>query len=165
MWDLALCRPFHLLPVPKTELFLTDNRGWGVKAAEQIPRGTFIVEYAGTFCLTINCIDSRPHCMQGLHGACNGQWGLFELWDWCAVGEVIEDHECRRRMAQAKENGQQHFYMMELAPGLIIDARNKCVDLRICLACMPDGDDHTASMRVLVHTEACKQVHVVIRVW
>ncbi|KAK9907625.1 hypothetical protein WJX75_007200 [Coccomyxa subellipsoidea] len=79
-------RPFHLLPVPKTELFLTDNRGWGVKAAEQIPRGTFIVEYAG---------------------------------------EVIEDHECRRRMAQAKENGQQHFYMMELAPGLIIDARNK----------------------------------------
>ncbi|CAL8463009.1 g2543 [Coccomyxa elongata] len=79
-------RPFHALPMPKTELFLTENRGWGVKAAEHIPRGTFIVEYAG---------------------------------------EVIEDQECRRRMAQAKETGLQHFYMMELAPGLIIDARNK----------------------------------------
>ncbi len=43
-----LCRPFHALPMPKTELFLTDNRGWGVKAAEHIPRGTFIVEYAGS---------------------------------------------------------------------------------------------------------------------
>ena len=32
-------------------------------------------------------------------------------------------------MAQAKETGLQHFYMMELAPGLIIDARNKCVHL------------------------------------
>ncbi|BDA47993.1 probable histone-lysine N-methyltransferase, H3 lysine-36 and H4 lysine-20 specific isoform at N-terminal half [Coccomyxa sp. Obi] len=79
-------RPFHALPMPKTELFLTENRGWGVKAAEHIPRGTFIVEYAG---------------------------------------EVIEEQECRRRMAQAKETGLQHFYMMELAPGLIIDARNK----------------------------------------
>lgn len=35
-------------------------------------------------------------------------------------------------MAQAKDTGFQHFYMMELAPGLIIDARNKCVH-----ACCP----------------------------
>jgi hypothetical protein len=28
-------------------------------------------------------------------------------------------------MAAAKEAGERHFYMMELAPGLIIDARHK----------------------------------------
>lgn len=29
------------------EVFLTDNRGFGVRAAEPIARGTFIVEYTG----------------------------------------------------------------------------------------------------------------------
>ena len=80
-------RPFHLLPPPRMDLFLTDNRGWGVRAAEPLRRGAFICEYAG---------------------------------------EVVEESESRARMAAAKAAGQAHFYMMELAPGLIIDARNKC---------------------------------------
>jgi hypothetical protein len=42
------CRPFHALPQPKMELYLTEDKGWGVKAGEPIVRGTFIVEYAGT---------------------------------------------------------------------------------------------------------------------
>ena len=29
------------------ESFLTEGRGWGIKAAEAIQKGTFIVEYAG----------------------------------------------------------------------------------------------------------------------
>ncbi len=29
------------------DVFLTDNRGWGVRAAERIARGAFIVEYTG----------------------------------------------------------------------------------------------------------------------
>lgn len=41
------------------------------------------------------------------------------------AGEVVDDIECKRRMAAAKEAGQRHFYMMELAPGLIIDARER----------------------------------------
>ena len=45
-------RPFHLLPQPRMEVFLTDNRGFGVRAAEPIARGTFVVEYAGA-----------PHCI------------------------------------------------------------------------------------------------------
>ena len=28
-------------------MFLTTNRGWGVKAAEPLAKGTFIIEYAG----------------------------------------------------------------------------------------------------------------------
>ena len=36
-----------MLQLPKMDLFLTENRGWGVKAAAPIPRGAFIVEYAG----------------------------------------------------------------------------------------------------------------------
>lgn len=29
------------------EVYLTPDKGWGVRAAAYIPRGTFIVEYAG----------------------------------------------------------------------------------------------------------------------
>jgi SET domain-containing protein len=29
------------------EVYLTPDKGWGVRAAALIPRGTFIVEYAG----------------------------------------------------------------------------------------------------------------------
>ena len=42
-----LCRPFHQLKSPQVEVFLTTNRGWGVKAAEPLAKGTFIIEYAG----------------------------------------------------------------------------------------------------------------------
>ena len=45
--SLSVCRPFHQLSSPKVDVFLTSNRGWGVRAAEPIPKGTFIVEYAG----------------------------------------------------------------------------------------------------------------------
>ena len=46
------CRPFHQLQSPKVEVFLTPDRGWGVKAAEPIAKGSFIVEYAGELCST-----------------------------------------------------------------------------------------------------------------
>ena len=42
----------------------------------------------------------------------------------CA-GEVVDDAESKRRMAEAKASGEHNFYMMEMAPGLIIDARTK----------------------------------------
>lgn len=49
-------------------------------------------------------------------------------WDTDAgvtIGEVITDRVCEQRMQIAKQTGEPHFYMMELAPGLIIDARTK----------------------------------------
>lgn len=40
--------PFHRLKPPRMEVFLTDNgRGWGVRAAQPVKKGDFIVEYAG----------------------------------------------------------------------------------------------------------------------
>jgi hypothetical protein len=39
--------------------------------------------------------------------------------------QVIDDKECGRRAEEAKARGEPHFYMMEMAPGLIIDARSK----------------------------------------
>ena len=36
-----------MLQLPRMDLFLTENRGWGVRAAAPIPRGAYIVEYAG----------------------------------------------------------------------------------------------------------------------
>ncbi|KAK9830440.1 hypothetical protein WJX72_011758 [[Myrmecia] bisecta] len=84
--ELCSNRPFHLLKPPKVSIFLTENRGWGVRAEEPIPENTFIVEYAG---------------------------------------EIISEVECQSRMAEAKAKGEPHFYMMELGPSLIIDAREK----------------------------------------
>ncbi len=40
-------RPFHLVKMPKMEVFLTDNRGHGVRATANMQRGSFVVEYAG----------------------------------------------------------------------------------------------------------------------
>ncbi|KAF5826675.1 hypothetical protein DUNSADRAFT_2393, partial [Dunaliella salina] len=40
-------RPFHLLKGPSMEAFLTDNRGYGVRATEPASRGSFLLEYAG----------------------------------------------------------------------------------------------------------------------
>lgn len=79
-------KPFHQLEMPKMEVFLTSSKGWGVKAAETIPCGTFIVEY---------------------------------------TGEVIDTMEMTRRMEESRVENFPHFYMMEMAPGMVIDARKK----------------------------------------
>ena len=79
-------RPFHALPLPDLEVFLTADKGWGVRAVAPIKRGTFIVEYAG---------------------------------------EIIDECEVARRTEHYKQMGEPHFYMMEMAPGLIIDAKEK----------------------------------------
>ena len=42
-----MCRPFQAMRSPRMESFLTENRGWGVRASQPIRKGTFIVEYAG----------------------------------------------------------------------------------------------------------------------
>ncbi|DBB05766.1 TPA: Histone-lysine N-methyltransferase, H3 lysine-36 and H4 lysine-20 specific [Trebouxia sp. C0004] len=42
-------RSFEELKSPLVEAFLTPNRGWGVKAAQLLRDGSFIVEYVGAF--------------------------------------------------------------------------------------------------------------------
>jgi len=79
-------RPFYQLECPSMEVFLTKDKGWGVRAKEFIPMGRYVVEYAG---------------------------------------EVVDENEMRARMEAAKQRQEPHFYMMEMAPGLIIDARRK----------------------------------------
>lgn len=79
-------RPFYQLECPSMEVFLTRDKGWGVRSKEFIPRGRYVVEYAG---------------------------------------EVVDENEMRARMEAAKQRQEPHFYMMEMAPGLIIDARPK----------------------------------------
>ncbi len=51
-----------MLQLPKMDLFLTGNRGWGVKAAAPIPRGAFIVEYAGALPYPAALL-SPPHAL------------------------------------------------------------------------------------------------------
>ena len=51
---------------------------------------------------------------------------IVSLRERCVLsGEVVDDAESKRRMAEAKASGEHNFYMMEMAPGLIIDARTK----------------------------------------
>jgi hypothetical protein len=45
--DRCTNRPFVELALPHVEVFLTPDKGWGVRSAAFIPRGSFIVEYAG----------------------------------------------------------------------------------------------------------------------
>lgn len=40
-------KPFHLLQAPQLEVFLTENRGHGVRVTHPLGRGQFVVEYAG----------------------------------------------------------------------------------------------------------------------
>lgn len=79
-------RPFYQQEHPDVEVFLTTDKGWGVRAAESIPRGQFIAEY---------------------------------------LGEVVDEIEMAARMEDARLRNEPHFYMMEMAPGMIIDARPK----------------------------------------
>lgn len=41
------------------------------------------------------------------------------------AGEVIDDAEMSRRMAESRAHGHHHFYMMEMGGGLVIDAMYK----------------------------------------
>ncbi len=41
------------------------------------------------------------------------------------AGEVIDDAEMSRRMAESRAQGHHHFYMMEMSSGLVIDAMYK----------------------------------------
>ena len=45
----------------------------------------------------------------------------------------MDDAESKRRMAEAKASGEHNFYMMEMAPGLIIDARTKWAPAPVCV--------------------------------
>jgi hypothetical protein len=40
-------KPFHMLKAPPLEVFLTDNRGHGVRLTQPLDKGQFVVEYAG----------------------------------------------------------------------------------------------------------------------
>jgi hypothetical protein len=40
-------KPFHQLKAPSLDVFLTENRGHGVRVAAPLPKGCFVVEYAG----------------------------------------------------------------------------------------------------------------------
>lgn len=76
---------------------------------------------------------------------------------WC-TGEVVSDVECQRRMQAAKQTGEPHFYMMELGPGLIIDARDKGNIARLInSSCAPNCQSqkwHDAATGMLQHADS-----------
>jgi SET domain len=39
--------------------FLTKDRGWGVRATATIPRGSFVVEYAGAQGVKLDCLSEH----------------------------------------------------------------------------------------------------------
>lgn len=81
----------------------------------------------------------------------------------CA-GEVISDVACEQRMQIAKQTGEPHFYMMELAPGLIIDARKKGNVARLInSSCAPNCESqkwHDAANGVFFVLSCCLRKHL-----
>ncbi|GIL75955.1 hypothetical protein Vretifemale_5643 [Volvox reticuliferus] len=65
--ELCSNRSLHLLRQPKTEVFLTENRGWGVRTMEPLSKGAFIIEYAG------EVIDERELGRRMEHARMNGE--------------------------------------------------------------------------------------------
>ncbi|GLI65472.1 hypothetical protein VaNZ11_009009 [Volvox africanus] len=65
--ELCSNRSLHLLRQPKTEVFLTENRGWGVRTMEPLSKGAFIIEYAG------EVIDERELGRRMDHARMNGE--------------------------------------------------------------------------------------------
>lgn len=66
------------------EVFLTDNRGFGVRAAEPIARGTFIVEYTGAAVRRATGAQRLPQRMaagrtQGQQAQCDRKHSLL-VW-------------------------------------------------------------------------------------
>lgn len=66
------------------------------------------------------------------------------LTTWCvllhncpcaAPLQVIDQAELTCRMDAARDSGEQHFYIMELAPGLYIDARRRGNNARLLNSC------------------------------
>jgi hypothetical protein len=49
--------------------------------------------------------------------------------------QVIDQAELSRRMDAARDSGEQHFYIMEMGPGLFIDARKKGNHARLLNSC------------------------------
>ena len=65
------------------------------------------------------------HALIAVVGIGWSQCNVLSPSAWYGAGEVVTDKECEQRMQLAKQMGEPHFYMMELSPGLIIDARDK----------------------------------------
>ena len=137
--DRCTNRPFVELASPTMEVFLTPDKGWGVRAAAFIPRGSFIVEYAGEVsggaglgrllgdwkgrqtaavlsfaCLVWGCISIAEDFNERLPTALPFTALSPPV---PARHQVIDDKECARRAEEAKARSEPHFYMMEMAPG------------------------------------------------
>lgn len=59
--DACSNRPLSALPVPKTKIIRTENRGWGLVLQEPVKAGTFIVEYAGEIVNEAECARRLEH--------------------------------------------------------------------------------------------------------
>ena len=77
-----------MLQLPKMDLFLTENRGWGVKAAAPIPRGAFIVEYAGALLYPVALLANPPNALARM--SFPGQLVQFRFL-WCHRGIDVKE--------------------------------------------------------------------------
>lgn len=59
--DACSNRPLSSLPVPKTKVTRTENRGWGLVLLEPVKAGTFITEYAGEIVNEAECARRLEH--------------------------------------------------------------------------------------------------------
>ena len=77
-----------MLQLPKMDLFQTENRGWGVKAAAPIPKGAFIVEYAGVpaallLVVRLSAVEMATSCSSNIE--CTEIAAAVDLREWALL--------------------------------------------------------------------------------
>ncbi|GJY91697.1 histone-lysine N-methyltransferase ASHR3 [Tanacetum coccineum] len=94
-------RPFQ--EAKKLKLIKTQDRGWGVEAAEFINEGDFIIEYVGEGDFIIEYV---------------GEGSKF-------VAKFLDEAVCERRFWDMKAQGVTQFYMVSVRKDFNIDASVK----------------------------------------
>ena len=101
---------------PALQPFKTHQRGWGLRAAEDVKAGQFVIEYVG-----------EVRRGGGWAGACVA---LHTAGDACAScvlrgWQVVDEATQNKRLEEAAGKGIVDMYFMEINNNLKIDAREK----------------------------------------
>ena len=119
--ELCSNRPFHLLKSPLLQTFLTENRCGQILAVEvwTVTCGQLLLACLGTVLpswpphlMYVTVHTCRGHGVKAMQYIRRGQF-VIEY-----SGEVLDSAELDFRMSEARRTGEQHFYIMELDPGV-----------------------------------------------
>jgi hypothetical protein len=94
---------------PRLEVFQTAGRGWGVRAAEALPQGTFVCCYLGE----VTCDAIRP-LRVGLWAALTAGRPHSAEQTSTLLLQVLSDEESERRRADGEQRADEYYTEIEV---------------------------------------------------